>query len=70
MLRTILAAAAAVTTVLACPDHVYNSTSLGKRQTVVEATDWAYEASYNWGTIREGMFMQISYSTLFASNPY
>ncbi|KAK4990024.1 hypothetical protein LTR50_002800 [Elasticomyces elasticus] len=56
---TSLLLATAIASVTACPDHSnYQShPHLAPRQTITSnpgrnATDWAYEASYNWGRIK------------------
>jgi carbonic anhydrase len=50
MLSSILTLAIAASSALACADHSYHARSHSKRADPV-ATEWAYEASYNWGRL-------------------
>ena len=52
MFTQLFLAACAVGYTLACADHSSTDSALHKR--AGGSSDWAYEASYNWGKISDG----------------
>jgi carbonic anhydrase len=65
----LLAAATYVTSVLSCAKHD-NHYSLKSKKRHIDpraepgATDWAYEASYNWGRLNPGKHHRLNNITL------